>query len=337
MLPDKVQEVIVYHDETREAGKGKLNGHVLLFIPRSLTRKKSTPLFGDEVMEYRPLAEVHQKITNIRSDHRITTKLHFNEISGRKWGMFDLGTRLIVQAGVDALKHKNPSTYSQSPCCKLAVMFYPKSPSLSRYGGSERKEKQLRYDETVMRILLKGALHYLYGPSYRVMVRGIISDGQPYHRELDLNRAAKRVLFDGLEGTSSLRDYAEFSSGFAIKQIPSDHRLHELSSPDYIHANLLQLADVLLGAVIRCCYADIEVCKTTPALGSSRHEKKDVIAYPVREMLEKARRGPGFRHSSHYQAFSVSQIAFKDQLIDFTSVMPQERLVDDGSFSLFTD
>lgn len=337
MLSDKHQEVIIYHDETKDAGKGKVKGHVLLFVPRKLVRKKSTPLFGDDLVEYQPLTEIYRKIARIRSDHKLTTKLHFHEISGRKWGMFDLGTRMIVQGGVDALRHKNPTTYSQSPCCKLAVMFYPKSPSLSRYGGSERKERELRYDETVMRILLKGALHYLYGPSDRVVVRGIISDGQPFHRPFDVNRAAKRMLFDGTKSKSSLRDYAEFSSRFAIKHLPSDHRLHEPGGHDHVHANLLQLADLMLGAVIRCCYAETAVCRSIPPLGSSVSKKKDVIAYPMREMLEKIRRGPGFRHSSHYQAFSVSKISFSGQSISFTSVNPPQKLVDDGSFRLYSD
>lgn len=337
MISDKLQEVIVYHDETKAAGGGRLRGHVLLFVPRKLIRKKSTPLFGEEVVEYRPLGEINRRIATIRSDHQLTTKLHFNEISGQRWGGYDLGTRLVVEAGVHALKHKNPSMFSQSPCCKLAVIFYPKSPDLARYGGSEKKEKEMRYDETMMRLLLKGALHYLYGPSDRVVVRGIISDGQPQHRLFDVNRVAKRVLFDGIEGKAELREYAKFSNTFAIKQLPSDHRLYELSSHNHVHANLLQLADLLLGSVIRCCYAETAQCETTPALGSTAFKKKDVIAYPIRAMLEKAHRGPGFRHSSHYRAFSVSKVSFRSESVDFTSVTTQRSLKDDGSFSLFTD
>jgi len=93
----------------------------------------------------------------------------------------------------------------------------------------------------------------------------------------------------------------------------------------------------LLAAVIRSCYADIADYTTTPALGSSSHKKKDVIAHPVREMLEKVKRGPGFRHSSHYRSFSISQVSFEEQCIKFTNVRPEKKLSDDGSFSLFTE
>lgn len=336
MSSEKLQTVIAYHDETKEAGKGKLKGHILLFVPAKLTHKKSTPLFGDETIEHIPLTAIYEKILTIRSDYQLNTKLHFSEISGQRWGMFDCGTRLIVEAGVEALKHKRSSTYSTPTCCKFAVMFYPKPNKPGIYGGSERKETVLRHDETMMRILLKGALHSLYGASNQVVLRGIVSDGQPHHRRLNLDRTIRKMFFDGFEGKSSIRDYVGFSDKLAIKQIPSDHRLHEIGSHDYVHANMLQLADLLLGAVTRCCFAETTVCKSVPRLGSTAFKKKDVVSYPVREMLEKARRGSGFQHSGHYRAFSVSQVSFHNRRISFASVTPPQRLIDDGSFSLFT-
>jgi len=49
--------------------------------------------------------------------------------------------------------------------------------------------------------------------------------------------------------------------------------------------------------------------------------KRDVIAQPVKEMLDKRRRrGSGFRYSGHYKSFAITQVMFSKDGINFQEV-----------------
>lgn len=317
-----VHDVVVYHDETADVGTDKYKGHALLFVPTRIVGIHTTPLLGEFSLDYSPSKALYNRIMEVRKSYQLDKKFHFKDISGRKWGRFDLGVRLVVETGVDALRHKFSRFFKPPLCCKLAVMFYPKAADLSLYGGGEKKEQRVRLEETVLRMLLKGGLHYLYGESSEVVVAGVISDGQPRHRPLNDERTMWRIAFDDQYGRTALRDYATIHQDARITHLPSDHKQYLPDSDEYIQANLLQLTDLLLGSVIRSCYVGIAECPRPPRIGSTNYVKKDVIAYPVKEMLDKIRRGKGFERSGHFRSFSISCVSFAPDSVSFTKLSP---------------
>ena len=230
MSKSTANQVIVYHDETKQAGSEKYKGHVLLFVPTKIEVVHTTPLFGTESHEYCPLLLLSEQLENIRLQFHLDKKLHFNQISGKKWGNFDLGVRRFVETGIDALRYKSPTLFPQPLCCRLAVIFYRMSDDLSLYGGDTSSEKELRHDETVLRMLLKGSVNYLYDENNCVHVDRIITDGEPDHRHLDEERIVRRMTYDGLIGKSPLRSYAIFTDRTEIVHLQSDHKLYQPES-----------------------------------------------------------------------------------------------------------
>ena len=322
-----ITEVVVYHDETKSVyvKNIKCKGHVLFFVPLKAIIQHGSSLFGNDVEEYNPSKILCQEIIKVRLQYRLTSKLHFTDISGPTWSEKDLGVREIVETCVEALKHKfvESQFFSKPIRCKLAVIFYPSKPNYQLYGGKNRKEKQLRYDETMMRILLKGAAHYLYDELNCIRVVNIYSDGQPEHRKLDQTRVVERLFYEDQYGRGSIREYVEFSPDTNIIHLPSDHNRYATETEEHKHANFLQLADLLLGGLTWSCYKGSKISKVLPHIGSTikkpKH-KKDIIAYPIRDMLDKRKRGKGFSRSGHYRTFLLTKLAFEDSEPVFTEV-----------------
>jgi hypothetical protein len=189
-------------------------------------------------------------------------------------------------------------------------MLYPDTGELGMYGGGSKQERQLRHDETVLRILLKGASHFLYAPDDPVVVRRIVSDGEPNHRQLDLSRVVRQLYVDEGAGRSPLRDYVEFSDNCEISHLSSDHKDHGLGTQNIADAHFLQMVDLLLGAALRAREPPARRWDSAPTVGSRVASKKEVVAHPVRDMLCKRGRGRGFGRSGHYRAFTFNKVVF---------------------------
>lgn len=329
MDTSSLSQVIIYHDETKNVPGRNFKGHILFFVPRRLISVRSTPLFGTDVVEYLPQIELFDGIACARQEFSCDGKLHFSQISGRKWKKYDFAYRKVTELGVDSLRHKFQKHFLYPLNCKMAVMFYPKLADWSIYGGDSRKEQRLRHDETILRMLLKGAAHYLYDESNVIEIADIFSDGQPDHRRLDEERTVWRLTYDDLYGRAPLRDYVSFSPNASIIHLRSDHKGYERDSDNYIHANLLQISDLLLGSVVRSCFVGITDCTSLPHV-DDHCVKRDVIAHPVKEMLDKVTRGAGFRSSGHCKSFTVNQVEFSADGINFKTVQTTRLPVEDS-------
>lgn len=314
-------EITVYHDETKSADSKKYRGHVLLFVPDKIKAKISLPLFGEEVFEYSPAKQLFDKISEIRASKEITRKLHFTDISGKKWVLQDDGILQISHIAIESLRHKGQMYFDDPMNLKLAVIFYPNQYDDNLYGGDSRKEKGLRHDETMMRIILKGALQYLFNDIDEVIINNMITDGSPHHREIDSSRVLHRLATEEVFGRNPLKDHIHIAEDAQIIPVESDHKLYVPGSDEYVHANFLQIADILLGGTIRSSYEAFNVKKFAPQIGNELPDhKKNVISYPIREMLDKKKRGAGFRNSGHYKSFSLSLLEFEDGDPDFKDV-----------------
>lgn len=308
--------VIIYHDETKDVPGKNYKGHVLFFVPVSLSLESNTPLLGTLQEEYSPQEMLFNELMRCRREFACDGKFHFTEISGQTWKKYDFAYHKAVTLAVDALRTKSPQIFSSPLNCKVATIFYPKGADWNIYGGDSRKEQKLRHDETLLRILLKGACHYLYDDSNIIEVAKIVCDGNSAHRKLDEDRVIWRLIYDDFYGKSPLRDYVILSSDTSIIHLPSDHKNYSPDTEEYKHANFLQLADLLLGAIMRACYTGIKATRKIPEIGEICN-KRDVIAGPVKEMLDKRKRGSHFRYSGHYKSFVMTQVTFSNDSIHF--------------------
>lgn len=323
--------VIVYHDETEYVGTEKLKGHVLFFVPVK-TIVKEEGLFAscqrelEPLNDLSPLNDLFKEIENIRNKFEADHKFHFSEISGKKWTKQNEAEKQVVQLGVEYLKQKK--TF-----CKVGIIFYenPTPERMARYSGEDKREKELEFAETVLRMLLKGTVHYLYDSRHKVKILKIITDGQPYHRKLSEYRIIDRLI-------EELRDYVEISNDAEIIHLPSDHKKHDKNSKEYIHANLLQLADMLLGSTIYSYRECAKIRDINPQRGDFVEDKKGVIAYPVKQMIaEQWERGKDFKNSDYYKAYTISKAYIgEDGKWKFESLMAREiKISNEGQLSIF--
>jgi hypothetical protein len=299
-------KVIVYHDET---GIHSLKGHVLLFIPHNLTIRQEETLCGTLQSDIECRKSIYSKIMEIRENHgALKHKFHFTDISGKEWTALNTAEKKIVDLGVDALRIKGAQKFNSPLYCKLAGIYYPISSKLKSYYKGNYKEIKLEYDETLLRMLLKGAVHFLYDVHNQVEILKIITDGEPYHRKINEDRVLKRLLHQEKAEISSLQPYVKLLDNAEIMSQSSDHRKYEFDSEEYINANMLQLADMLLGSVNHSCYEEAVTSSSIPSIGNEVTNKKGIIAYSLKEMLDKEKeRKSGFIYSSHYKSFTLSK------------------------------
>ncbi len=239
--------VIVYHDETKNVPRERLKGHVLLFVPEQIRIKEDSPLLGPSQYTYSPSEIFYKHIVKIREKYQCDRKFHFSEISGRKWTKHDQALFEVVNLTVEAMRTKGVNSLLKQPLVfKLAVMFYSKDADLALYKGNTKQEKRLRHDETILRILLKGAAHYLYSNENRLQVLQIVCDGNPEHRSFSEERILWQLFAEEARGRTPLRNYVTIDLNATIEHLASNHKHHNLGSPEYIHAHFLQVADLLL-------------------------------------------------------------------------------------------
>ena len=328
------QEVIVYHDDTAFMAGRRFLGHALFLVPTKLSVLSTTPLFGQWCQEYSPLEDLCAELRALRAITQVTSKFHFEEISGKKWGASDQAHRAALALATDALKSKHPDSLRRPLHCKLAILFFSKDTDVALYGGESREEKRLRQSETVLRMLLKGALNLLYDDFSSVLVKGIVTDGQPHYRPLDNSRVLWRISVDERSGRTPLRKNVKFAEGARIVHLPSDHKKHDENSLEASHANMLQLTDLLLGAVIRSCYKGCTDFPRIPTRGTSVSDKKSMVAYPMKEVLKKVGRGRAFGHSGHFKAFAVSFVEFRHNAVIFRPVRLKDLRIESGIIPL---
>jgi len=132
-----------------------------------------------------------------------------------------------------------------------------------------------------------------------------------------------------------VRDYIKVSPDAELVHLPSNHREYDNDSDEYIHANLLQLADMLLGCVIHACFKDALIEDIYPRIGVHVRDKKGIIAYPVKEMFDKRKRGKGFKNSGHYGSFAISRAYIRNTGWEFENVMTKEvGILDAGQLNI---
>ena len=330
MIIKRKSEITIYQDETVVANSKNLKGHIFYFIPDKVEIIEETPLFGSNKFIVKPPQLLFQEIMRIRSKWNSNHKFHHNKISGRKWQKKNSAEKEIVNLAVESLKKFNTNQFKYPLFCKFAIIYYPKIKDISNYGGDNKKEKLLRYDETLLRFLLKGAIHFLYNENDKVLIKKIICDGESSYRNLNKDRILKRIIFDDIIGKSPLRKYVKISEKAEIVHQNSDHNKFEYERNSFINANFLQLADMILGSVNHSCFTGINQDKRILKIGEKIFDKKGIISVPIYELLNKRKRGRNFVHSSHYNTFTISKAYIKNGKWQFENINTKEQITFDN-------
>lgn len=313
------QSVSVYYDETY-LNDENCHGHVLFFVPDQIETSDESPLFGKISNSYSPRQDLLREISIIRGEKGKDHKFHFSNVSGTKWGKTDDLTKKMINMLIDSLRSKGILTFKRPVCCKVAILYYPKSAKTHLFGGDSKKEKRLRFTETTLRILLKGACHFLYDENHKITVSRIIVDGFPAHREFDDNRIIGKLNAEVENNRTPLRNYVEFAPDIQITHILSDHTRYDSSSIEYEDANLLQCADLLLGSINYAIFQPGWTGEKHFQIGEQCDNKKRFLSRSISVMLHKLDRKAGFVNSSHYLSFSVSKLIFEEEELTFQNL-----------------
>jgi len=296
-VPPKVNSCLIFHDESKDVNRC-IWAHAIFFMPEG---------------SYRNLLD---KLWSIRWKYNcMDKKFHFADISGRKLCAAD-GSKAIkewIEIAVEALKTKN-SIFNPPLECKLGIIFFDSSCNLSLYKGNKKEEKFLRYFETLLRMILKCCAHTFYDENNRLEIKGIITDGKPWHRPLNEMRILSRLMKES-------RDYVDIAKNAYIESIISDHKSNDCK--DVEKAQLLQLTDLLLGSVIFSCFRKIVYGR-----------KREKIIRPVKCMLDKVKRGKNFRYSSHYKTFVLSKARIEKGEWKFENVETTELIYENSQLQL---
>ena len=280
-------KVTIYHDETKNTFGKNIWGHGILFVPDRT--KLNLMLDLNKAREF----------TNCYS------KLHLTDVSESCSSQKYNCIKRLIELGVEYLKRRHG--------CKLGIIFFDKgTANLSLYAGN-KKERLLRFVETLLRFVLKGCVHYLYDEDWNIIINGIITDGNPWHRRLDEFR-----ILDILR--PELRIYVEIDNNAEITSVHSNHKDSRCSDSE--SAQLLQLTDLLLGSVVQSCCRNLKL-----------KSKKELIVRPIKDMLDKRKRGSGFKNSTHYKSFTLSLAKVTNSNWTFEPIYSRDIVIDSGQIS----
>lgn len=311
-----IQSVSVYYDETHLDNE-KCHGHVLFFVPDQTKTDNDYPLFGKSSDSFYPRQHLLKEICNCRGEKHENHEFHFSKLSGKNWSQTDALTEKMIHILVESLRSKGTSIFKPPLSCKVAILYYPNSNKIDMYGGKTKKERDQRFSETMLRILLKGSCHFLFDENHKIHLSRMIIDGLPVHREFDSDRVVYQLYEESENGRTPLRDYVEFDPKFKISHCDSNHTRYRSGSIEYEDANLLQCADLLLGTFNYAVFSPTWDGERHFQVGDPCDKKKRFLSKPVADLISKVDRGSGFQNSGHYLSYSVSKVIFNDSVVLF--------------------
>lgn len=266
-------EYEIYHDENKE---GRI-AHGYLLVPIRIK---------DRLL---------QEVEKIRKKYNYDSKLHYSGLSGKVENIKHKAVRDLLYIMHDAFRTKRYMRRiwgDQPPRCKF-VLFIKKninkmsSMYFASFNCISRNEIDIRKIETLLRIGLKGGLHYLFDENNKIKITGFYTDGLSWHRPFDKARICQRLF-------KQKKNFIDFDHSLSIDPIISNHKDERCT--DYNRAQLLQTCDCILGAFINCIF------------GGRQDSFKTKVAHPIRIIMEKHKKRKGnIKYSGHYKSFTITQ------------------------------
>jgi len=281
------ESVVVYHDEIKDS-KDNPVAHGFLIVPvRSFNILLNDLLYYKEKYHI-PESRLHwQKFSG--------TKLSLEMKCARDW----LNCLIGGMANERYIKHESMERHTATLGLRFCAIFMDSLDELSDdfwqwCGSGERTVKKF---ETLLRIGLKGGLHFLYNEDYRVGVKEFYTDAGAFHRKLDSGRIVDRLRYE-------VNPYIRLEDHLHIASAESDHKKAQ-SGKDTVTAHFLQLCDVALGATSFVCL-------------KHDHKTKWVIARGLKNLLDKRKRGfSGFSQSRHFKTFTITKAEIRGGVWNF--------------------
>jgi len=276
------------------------------------------PLLLDLEREiFLPRAEFLEGLRRIREEAGYDGELHAVRISGGQWGRREACAAGVLALASDFLRHKGPNGERLAPFFRFGALFFP--PRTPDYYDGHDAERALRYLETLLRMAIKGVLHYGFTgldhvfSGVEVEVLGLVLDGDEHlPRSIDSKRVVERLRWE-------LRPGLTLAPEFEIRAVDSNPARHVWETRDFEDSELVQVTDLLLGAVRFIAEGSYKgQCPPEgppPALhqklGGSG-QKRAWVYRPLCELLKKnaerwKKNAKAWANSGHYRSLSLSR------------------------------
>lgn len=274
--------VSIYHDEIKDS-KNNPVAHGFLIVP-----ERSSNIFFEDMVYYR------QKYNIPKS------QLHWQEFGGARPSLEmkcakDWLNCLTGGMGNERYRrHRVKEIHNYALGIRFCAIFMNSLNELSDdyWQWCNSGERTIKKFETLLRIGLKGGLHFLYDEGYKATVKGFYTDAGAFHRELDSVRIIERLR-------NEIDPYILLDDQVHMESTESDHKKVQ-NGGNIAAAHFLQLCDITLGATSFVCL-------------KANHEAKRVVTRNLKSLLDKRRRGfTGFSRSRHFKTFTITKARIID-------------------------
>lgn len=296
LLPSK-EKVSIYHDEIKD-DKNNPIAHGFLIVPI-----RSRDIFIKDLLCYKERHSIPD------------SKLHWQTLSGSGMGRNEGCVRDWLKCLIHAMAnekyicHREQRGLKEALGVRFCAIFMRSLDDLSDdyWQWVDSGERTIKKFETLLRIGLKGGLHYFYDDNYKVLLKSFYTDAGAFHRSLDNKRIVGRLQQE--RDLGKIQSYVDLDRDLRIKSVKSSQEEAE----DIKIANLLQLCDITLGAINFMC-------------SKSDHKIKLSITQEFNNLLDKRRRKSGFKHSRHFKTFTISEAKIINREWKFNSLETKEDL-----------
>lgn len=285
-----VEEIEIFHDE-RHNNENSPFGHQFIIVP-CRSKQIVNNLLNKERRRFKALDR------SVRW-HKLNRKDKQLQVLSKAW--LDLLPRLMSMERYKGLVDPKKIIYT-SKCLgvKLFSLFIPSRDRMSDKFWTHiknKKERNNRKYETLMRFAIKGGLKLMFNPQYtsyqKVKVVRFYTDAKALGNNRPLN--ASRILGRVRE---EVPDYIQFLDNLKITPI-------DKSKNKSFEVNLEELTDLVLGSTCYICGTKMQSCRNK-------------IVKNLEGLYQKRERGKGFKHSCHFRTFSVSKSNVIDESWQFT-------------------
>lgn len=260
-----------YHDESKEAGYW----HGILLVPQAsrvallahLAKARAALEYGEPVT-LKGIDRKDRKFQCARAWTKIGALSLIQDCKGKVEPVHI--THLTYAEGQGRCADLIEITRITEPLGARFILFRERDAHRLMDPGGEFLDYGAKI-ETTFRMGLKGGLHFLFDPDNPAIIASMHFDGHAHHsgRHLDQRRIVDRLRDD-------LRDYCHFAEQVPIVDDPSDHR--RTGAQPYDDCQFLQLTDLLVGSF-------------RTVLAVSRNPTQAEVAYPVKTLVDRWRRG----------------------------------------------
>jgi hypothetical protein len=266
-----LSQVTIYCDETTIGNRAN-NGWGIFIVPNRLVLQCR----GRQSLELNPQRELLKAISDVRKSGKFDRKFHFTEISGRSARPKDDVLIRYLSLAARFLTPISLSGFDSHKGCKVTTTAYNNCSRTDLYDGG-RKESKVKYHESLLRNLIKSALHYFYNDDNQVLVQKVVCDMSPFHRDISAERTIHRLWDSDFYGSSSLGKWVRINRNCELIHLNSDHRVHDEGTGSRAHAEVLQMTDMVIGSV--------NYVHATPEKKENL-KRRDRVTTPIRDLMD---------------------------------------------------